>query len=63
MCTYRLQGPKLTKEDAANIFRGFKAPRKTKIYQERYERRFQRLQKTKQGKANVLRGKIEKIYV
>ena len=42
------------------LFRGFKALRKTKQHQERYERQFQRLENTKQGKADVFRDKIGK---
>lgn len=38
---------------AAKMFGGFKATRKPKRRKERYGRRFQRLQKTKKGKANV----------
>ena len=43
----------------AKRFTGFKATRKTKQCKEIHGRHFQRLQNTKEGKADVFRDKIE----
>ena len=57
MCAYRFLSLKCKK---AQIFRGSKALRKVKRYQESYKRQFQRQQNTNQDKADVFRGKIER---
>ena len=60
MSSYRLQRLKQNKKVAASVVRRFEAPRKSKLYQQIYERRFQRQQSTNQGKANVYRGKSKR---
>ena len=44
----------------AKRFTGFKATRKTKQCKEMHGRHFQRLQNTKEGKADVFRDKIKR---
>ena len=46
------------------MFRGFKARSTSEKNQQRHEKTFKRFRNTiKQGKANILRGKIERRYV
>ena len=46
------------------MFRGFKARSTSEKDQQRHQKTFKRFQNTiKQGKANILRGQIERSYV
>ena len=46
------------------MFRGFKARSTSEKNQQRHQKTFKRFQNTiKQGKANILRGQIERSYV